>query len=81
MNLCCECGLDFSSVSAFDCHRIGKPAYSFAEGLRMNPSREDGRRCRDNDEMVAAGLELDERGRWRIILSEREKERLRKLSR
>jgi len=47
----------------------------------MNPSREDGRRCRDNDEMVAAGLELDERGRWRIILSEREKERLRKLSR
>jgi hypothetical protein len=28
-----------------------------------------GRRCLDDGEMIEAGLELDVRGRWRIILS------------
>jgi hypothetical protein len=66
MNLCCTCKLDFASVSAFDKHRIGKHGYTFAEGLRMDPPRDDGRRCMDADEMSDAGIDLDERGRWSI---------------
>ena len=65
MNLC-RCGLDFGSVSAFDRHRVGKHAFTFSEGLEMDPPCEDGRRCLDVDEMAAAGMELDPRGRWRL---------------
>jgi len=79
MNLCGTCGLDFGSVSAFDTHRVGKYQYDCAEGLERTPPREDGRRCLDEDEMLAAGLELDGRGRWRLPISESERERLRSL--
>ena len=65
MNLCRSCGQDFASVSAFDLHRVGKHAITYAEGLRMQPAREDGRRCLDEDELGAAGMELDQRDRWR----------------
>jgi hypothetical protein len=64
MNLCCACQRDFSSVSAFDRHRIGRHAYDFAEGLELG--FEDGRRCMDDDEMQAAGMAIDRRGRWTI---------------
>lgn len=76
MNLCRSCGQDFGSVSAFDRHRVGKHAYTFSEGLRMDPPHEEGRRCLDASEMRAAGMELDPRGRWRIPS---DPERLRKL--
>jgi hypothetical protein len=66
VNLCRACGLDFASVGAFDKHRVGKHAYTFREGLRLEPPREDGRRCLDEAEMREAGMELDRRGRWCI---------------
>jgi hypothetical protein len=65
LNGCSECRCDFASVGAFDDHRVGSYAFRYAHGLRFDIPREDGRRCMDEDEMVAAGLELDARGRWR----------------
>lgn len=67
MNLCCTCGMDFASVAAFDRHRTGVHAYTFWEGLRMDPPREDGRRCMDEDEMLGAGIDRDAHGRWGIV--------------
>jgi hypothetical protein len=64
MNLCCACLQDFGSVELFDRHRVGQHAYDFLEGLRMEPAREDGRRCLDIGEMEDAGLRLNSRGRW-----------------
>jgi hypothetical protein len=64
MNVCGACGLDFSSVQAFDRHRVGKHAYTFTEGLNMNPPREDGRRCLDVEELEALQFAQDARGRW-----------------
>ena len=42
---CTACGLVFNSDGGFDAHRVGKHAYTFLEGMRMEPPREDGRRC------------------------------------
>jgi hypothetical protein len=67
MNLCRSCGHDFAGVSAFDRHRIGTHDYTYAEGLRMEPLREDGRRCMSTDEMADAGMELNDSGRWFLI--------------
>jgi hypothetical protein len=66
LNFCTVCRTDFASVDAFDKHRVGKHAFTFSEGLELTPPREDGRRCLDVDGMPAAGLELDQRGRWRL---------------
>lgn len=65
MNLCRGCGEDFASLTTFDRHRVGVHTYSYTEGLRMEPLREDGRRCLDMDEMRARGWTLDGRSRWR----------------
>jgi hypothetical protein len=78
MNLCTTCGLDFASVAAFDAHRVGKHAYTLSEGLRMDPPREDGRRCLAVDEMEASGWRVDRRGRW---VHPREARRERRLDR
>ena len=67
MNVCGPCGLDFSSVRAFDAHRVGKHAFTYIEGLRMNPPREDGRRCLRVDELHAAGFAQNTRGRWGLV--------------
>lgn len=75
-NLCRGCGHDFASVEAFDRHRVGVHAYTYSEGVRMEPIREDGRRCMDDAEMVASGMELDARGRWRVKLSDVDRARL-----
>lgn len=56
LNRCPMCGRDFTSDAYFDRHRVGKHAYTFAEGLRLDPAREDGRRCMDERELLAAGL-------------------------
>jgi hypothetical protein len=62
MNLCTACGEAFGSVELFDRHRVGRHAYTFAEGLKFG--REDGRRCLDIAEMEEAGWRLSGRGRW-----------------
>ena len=64
MNLCTACGLDFTSVRLFDAHRVGRHEYLYAEGLQLEPPREDGRRCLSGDEMEAKGWQQDARGRW-----------------
>jgi hypothetical protein len=53
---CTTCGRDFAADTYFDRHRIGRHAYTFSEGLKLDPPREDGRRCMDDDELRAAGL-------------------------
>ena len=63
-NGCTGCGQDFNSTSLFDAHRIGVYAYTYEQGLSLDPPREDGRRCLDADEMEAKGWELNDRGRW-----------------
>jgi hypothetical protein len=64
VNLCRGCGEAFGSVGLFDGHRVGRHAYTFAEGMDMRPPVEDGRRCLDVDEMGGAGWRLNGRGRW-----------------
>ena len=64
VNLCTTCRLDFASVAAFDRHRVGRHLYSYSEGLRLDPAREDGRRCLHQTEMVEHGFIKDTRGRW-----------------
>ncbi len=66
MNLCRSCEQDFSSVRAFDTHRVGVHAYTYSEGVKMDPSREDGRRCLRLDEFSAAGLRQNAKGRWEL---------------
>lgn len=58
---CRACRTDFASVSAFDRHRVGQHAYTYAE------DRPDGRRCVAPDEMRAVGMELNAPGRWSIL--------------
>lgn len=65
-NLCGACGVDFTTVRAFDRHRVGVHAYTYSEGVKMEPMREDGRRCLRREEFEGADLELDRFGRWRI---------------
>jgi len=66
LNGCSGCLADFASVSAFDRHRYGT----------YEPLERD---CMDEAEMLAAGLEVDPRGRWRIKLSASDRERLQAL--
>lgn len=66
---CASCGLQFTGTSGFDAHRTGAHAFTFREGLLLEPPREDGRRCLHPEEMVEAGMELDDRGRWGIVPS------------
>ena len=66
MNVCGACGLDFTSLGAFDAHRVGRHAYTFKQGLAMEPPREDGRRCLgpgDPDSGYAPGRD----GRWTLV--------------
>jgi hypothetical protein len=63
-NGCRSCRQDFASISLFDAHRAGNHDFTYSEGVKMEPMREDGRRCLDADEMRAKGWTLDARGRW-----------------
>jgi hypothetical protein len=71
-NLCRSCEADFSSVSAFERHRVGAHDLDY-------PEHETGRRCMDEEEMLEAGMERDQRGRWRTALREGDRERLAQL--
>lgn len=64
MNFCRSCDQDFSSVELFDRHRVGVHAYTYAQGVAMDPMREDGRRCLSIEEMEERGWRLNDRGRW-----------------
>jgi hypothetical protein len=67
VNVCGACGLDFGSVRAFDAHRVGVHAYTYPEGLRMTPPRDNGRRCLTSDELSALpGFARNARGRWSL---------------
>ena len=55
LNYCRSCNTDFASVAAFDRHRTGVREYLFAEGLLLEPPREDGRRCLAPEEMEGRG--------------------------
>jgi hypothetical protein len=63
---CSPCGLEFAYDGAFDAHRVGEHEYTYAEGLKLDPSREDGRRCLTVAEMIADGWDQDKHGRWRL---------------
>jgi hypothetical protein len=72
MNECASCHLDFGSVRAFDAHRVGKHEYTYSEGAKMDPIREDGRRCLTVDEMTTMQkgghtyFVKNAKGRWSI---------------
>jgi hypothetical protein len=61
---CRKCGQDFTSERTFAAHRIGVHAYTFLEGLDLEPPREDGRRCLDSDELLGLGWKERIPGRW-----------------
>ena len=73
MNLCGRCQLDFTGVTDFDSHRIGKfpqtgPA-DYLDRVRAGLVDDDwrpelGRRCLDEDELIAKRWFLDKHGRW-----------------
>ncbi len=69
MNYCRNCEQDFSSIAAFDKHRVGVHAYTYSEGVAMEPMREDGRRCLTTDELRASGFRQNVRGRWELAAS------------
>ncbi len=77
MNECSGCRENFGSVEAFDAHRVGVHAYTFEEGLSLEPARFDGRRCLSVDEMTSGvseeGVDLrvgrfvsNKRGSWTL---------------
>lgn len=67
MNQCAACELDFGSVGAFDAHRAEVHEYTYPEGLRMLPPREDGRRCLSEDELRASPrFSKNPRGAWSL---------------
>lgn len=76
LNYCRSCQKDFSSVSAFDSHRFGRHEYTSSEGLRMDPPREDGRRCLTTREMTTPEADsgvpvfgLNKFGRWSLTVN------------
>jgi hypothetical protein len=66
VNLCRSCGQDFTSVRGFDKHRVGVHLYTYSEGLKLAPPREDGRRCLAVDELEDAGFRQTASGRWEL---------------
>jgi len=64
VNLCSGCGSDFTSLELFDAHRVGRHEYTYSEGVKMEPIREDGRRCLARWEMTERGWVQDMYGRW-----------------
>lgn len=51
---CPTCGLIFGSLAAFSLHRVGVHEFTYSEGARMDPPREDGRRCLSEHEIESA---------------------------
>jgi hypothetical protein len=66
-NYCRRCKRDFASLGAFDKHFTPD---DIAIPTNWNPNPQ---RCLDADELEHAGMELDPRGRWRFLLTEKKK--------
>ena len=73
MNLCSACLSDFTGVSDFDSHRVGKFPQSgpadYLDRVRAGLVDEDwrpelGRRCLEADELTRKRWFLDRHGRW-----------------
>jgi len=64
MNVCASCSADFAGLRDHDSHRVGTHNYTITEGLRMEPPREDGRRCLTVGEMLEDGWKQNTAGRW-----------------
>lgn len=67
MNVCGSCGKDFSSLRAFDSHRVGRHGYTVGEGLRRVPAVFDGRRCLASHELLDGGFAQEPSGRWFLV--------------
>jgi hypothetical protein len=80
LNLCRSCNKDFGSVSAFDAHRVGKHAYTYSEGVKMEPMKEDGRRCLATWELIRDDWLMDYHDVWRLPASQKDLLRLRVLT-
>lgn len=55
---CTSCGKDFSHDGLFDRHRIGTHEYTYSEGLKLDPPKVDGRRCKTEQEMMKSGMRM-----------------------
>jgi hypothetical protein len=64
LNGCGGCHADFTSLETFDRHRVGTYEYTLEQGLKLDPPREDGRRCLSPEEMQAKSWERNDKGRW-----------------
>lgn len=63
MNKCIACGLDFKSVGGFNLHMVFKEKENHCT-----------RRCLTEQELRDKGFEPDDYGRWRIPMTEEQKE-------
>jgi hypothetical protein len=70
LNGCSGCGRDFASLAAFDKHHLNTESPHY-----WSPEHPDGYRCMDDDE-IAETFELDDRGRYRLPLTEKKREQL-----
>ena len=73
MNYCRECEQNFGGITAFDAHRVGVHEYTYSEGAKMDPVREDGRRCLSLSELEGLASEdgsarfgRNKRGEWSV---------------
>jgi hypothetical protein len=69
---CSGCSEQFSSLKAFDTHRVGEFSVPTPKG--PDYSRHT-RRCLDHDEMREIGLVLNEQKEWSVPISEKDKQR------
>jgi hypothetical protein len=75
LNGCARCGRDFASLAAFDAHHLNVNSKHY-----WSPEHPDGFRCMDEDE-IAERFDLDDRGRYRLPITDEERERLAALAR
>jgi hypothetical protein len=66
VNVCAACGERFGAVRSFDRHRVGVHAFTYREGLAMDPRREDGRRCLSVPELELQGFVRNAFGAWTL---------------
>src|SRR5215831_6477430 len=55
-SFCRSCGRDFTSDTNFERHRTGVHEYTYSEGVNSDPSVENGRRCKTNEELLEDGM-------------------------
>jgi len=53
---CRSCGKDFAGDTYFEKHRTGVHEYTYSQGIALDPSVEDGRRCKTTEELLEDGM-------------------------